>query len=271
MATKFSIGDFSKASGISPRTLRFYHEKGILIPAAIEQDTGYRFYDECSLERAQVIIALRRLDFSLDEISMILAVGQNDEDILAHLEIRKKEIAREIKRHRDMIQIIDSIVATERESRRLMNESRFEVEEQDVAPILVAGIRLKGRYRDCGPTFGILGRKLGRHIAGKPMCLYYDAEYREDDADFEPCFPVTTRPKGDDFNVHELTGGHCITLCHAGPYEELGRSYAKLISHAARKGFKLGLPSREVYLKGPGMIFKGKPRKYITEIQAFIT
>ncbi len=270
MTTRFSIGDFSKVSGIPPKTLRFYHDKGILIPAAIDQETGYRFYDGRSLERAQVIVALRTLDFSLDEISTVLAEGQDDEDILAHLELRKSAIAQEIKRHRDMIGIIDSIVAKERESRRFMDQSPFRLEEKRIEPSLVAGIRSKGRYRECGPTFGILGRKLGRHIAGKPMCLYYDAEYREDDADFEPCFPVASGLKGDGFEVHELAGGDCITLCHAGPYEELGRSYAKLIGHAEQNGYSLALPSREIYIKGPGMIFKGKPRNYVTEIQAII-
>ncbi len=270
MATKFSIGDFSKSCGIPPKTLRFYHEKGILVPAAIDPDSGYRYYDLRSLERARVIVALRRLDFPLDEIATILAEGESDEDILANLELRKAEIAREITRQHDMITVIDSIVATEKESRRIISESGFQVVEKLVEPFRVAGIRLKGRYGDCGPTFGTLGRKLGRHIAGKPLCLYYDSEYREDDADFEPCYPVTGSPKGNGFSVHELPGGTCLSLCHAGPYEELGRSYAKLIAHAGQRGHDLGLPSREIYLKGPGMIFKGKPQKYVTEIQALI-
>ena len=60
MTTRFSIGEFSKASGISPKTLRFYHDRGILVPAAIDQATGYRFYDEISLERAQIMLLSRR-------------------------------------------------------------------------------------------------------------------------------------------------------------------------------------------------------------------
>lgn len=270
MTTRISIGDFSKISGIPTKTLRFYHEKGILIPAAIDHDSGYRFYDERSLERAQVIVALRRLDFSLDEIQTMLADSSGDEDILCHLEVRKKTIAGEIKRQRNMIAVIDGIVAAEKEARRLMDDSHFEVEEKKISPLLVAGIRTKGRYRDSGPVFGTLGRKLGRHIAGKPMCLYYDGEYREDDAEFEPCFPVAAQPKGTGFEMHELLGGTCISLCHGGSYESLGRSYAKLLRYADQKGFKLKLPTREIYLKGPGMIFKGNPQKYVTEIQAFI-
>jgi effector-binding domain-containing protein len=47
----------------------------------------------------------------------------------------------------------------------------------------------------------------------------------------------------------------------------LGRSHAKLLAATTRAKLKLSLPSREVYLKGPGMIFKGNPKNYLTEIQ----
>ncbi len=49
--------------------------------------------------------------------------------------------------------------------------------------------------------------------------------------------------------------------------DQLGRSYAKILRHAGREKNGIVLPSREVYLKGPGMIFKGNPRNYLTEIQ----
>lgn len=50
-----SIGELSKAAGLPVKTLRFYHEKGVLIPARVEGD-GYRYYDSLNLEAAQVIL-----------------------------------------------------------------------------------------------------------------------------------------------------------------------------------------------------------------------
>jgi effector-binding domain-containing protein len=47
----------------------------------------------------------------------------------------------------------------------------------------------------------------------------------------------------------------------------LGRSYAKILKQADEQKWKIALPTREVYLKGPGMIFKGNPKNYLTEIQ----
>ena len=40
------IGEFSKLSGLTVKTLRFYHEEGLLVPAFVDPDTGYRYYDE---------------------------------------------------------------------------------------------------------------------------------------------------------------------------------------------------------------------------------
>lgn len=263
----YSIGEFSRASGVPAKTLRFYHEKGLLVPAAIDPATGYRSYDHGSLERARVIVALRKLEFSLDEIGAILSKAEGDEDILDQLDRRKQEIAGEIVRRRSMIQVIDSIVRAERDQQAAALNSPHHVQESELGPLLVAGIRMTGRYEDCGKAFGKLARKLGRFVAGKAMCLYCDAEYREDDADFEPCFPVSKAVTADGIACHELGPAHVIRLVHAGPYDQLHRSYARLLESAATRGLELDTPSREVYLKGPGMIFKGNPDKYLTEIQ----
>ena len=52
-----------------------------------------------------------------------------------------------------------------------------------------------------------------------------------------------------------------------GRISQLGRSYAKILQQANERKLALALPTREVYVKGPGMIFKGNPKNYLTEIQ----
>ena len=46
------------------------------------------------------------------------------------------------------------------------------------------------------------------------------------------------------------------------PYPQIGRVYRKLLTEAKRRRLAIQLPTREVYLKGPGMIFKGNPMRY---------
>jgi effector-binding domain-containing protein len=172
-----------------------------------------------------------------------------------------------------MLRRIDDIIHEQREAREAqkMATSTFAIEERDVAPILVAGVPMKGRYSEMGPVFGTLCKRLGRRIAGKPLCLYYDGEYREEDANFEPCVPVRKRVEADGISVRELPAARCVTLVHRGPYEELRCSYARALAYAKERGYEVTLPTREVYLKGPGMIFRGNPMKYLTEIQLPIT
>jgi effector-binding domain-containing protein len=136
--------------------------------------------------------------------------------------------------------------------------------------MLVAGIRAKGAYDDSGGRFAKLGRAVGRHIDGKPLGLYYDMEYKEQDADFESCFPVRRAVAKDGITVHELPGGRCVSLVHRGPYSELGRSYQRMLEYIREHELEAKTPSREVYLKGPGVIFRGNPKNYLTEIQIFV-
>jgi len=263
----FSIGEFSRMSGLAVKTLRFYHEKQLLVPAWVEGATGYRHYDDRNLERARVIVALRRLDFGLDAIAEILEQAGDEGDVLGFLERQRGRLREEIRHREGIVHILDSIIAAEREVKRLMQNDTYDVEVKSVEPILIGGIRTKGRYRECGELFSRLGRKLGRHIAGSAMMLCYDQEYREEDADFEPCMPLRKVVDVEEVDVRELPGGRCLSLVHAGPYEELSRSYGRLLRYAKEHGHEVELPSREVYLKGPGMIFKGNPKKYRTELQ----
>ncbi len=133
--------------------------------------------------------------------------------------------------------------------------------------MLVAGIRMKGKYGECGAVFSRLSKSVGRYISGEPLCLYYDGEYREDDADLEPCFPVRKRIEADGVSVRELPEVRCLALVHRGPYDQLGRSYARILKEADNRKAKIILPTRELYVKGPGIIFKGNPANYLTEIQ----
>lgn len=267
MKTSYSIGEFSQITGISVKTLRFYHEKGILVPSSVEGATGYRFYDAGKIEKARVIRQLRQMEFSIEDIAAIFRDCNDEAGILNQLEQQKQLLQQRISEDRDIVRSLGEIIAKEKAAQQLLAAGTFAVEEKTVEPLLIAGVRMTGRYSDCGKGFSRLGRAVGRHSCGRPMCLYYDGEYREEDANFEPCFPLRKEVTVDGISVRTLPAGRCLCLIHQGPYEQLGRSYGKLLSAAAERSWKITLPTREVYLKGPGLIFKGNPKNYLTEIQ----
>lgn len=266
-STMFTIGEFSRITSLSIKTLRYYHERGLLVPARVEAGTGYRHYSPGDVERARAIKVLRSLDFSLDEVGALLADYDEDQGLIRHLERRRAAVRSEVARQREIAATLDRLIKAESDARQPMGHAGDEIVEKTVPSLLVAGIRMRGRYDECGAGFGKLGRAMGRHIAGKAMCLYYDNEYREEDADFEPCLPVRKALEKPGVSVRELPEIRCLALVKRGPYEDLGSAYEQLLTHAKQHGLRLATPSREVYLKGPGMIFRGNPDNYLTEIQ----
>ena len=72
------IKEFAEQIGVSVRTLHYYDEIGLLKPSEVDAQNGYRFYDERSLERMQVILFYRELDFSLKTIAQILSSPDYD-------------------------------------------------------------------------------------------------------------------------------------------------------------------------------------------------
>jgi DNA-binding transcriptional MerR regulator len=266
----FSIGEFSRATGLTVKTIRLYHEKGLLKPAWVDDETGYRYFDRADLERARVVRHLRDLDFPLAEIRELFLNEYDEGEVLPLLERQRTRIR---ERQHELARIatsLDEVIQREREAFAMVEEHGFEIEEKDLAPLKVAGLRWQGRYDETGPALGKVCRRYGRYARGKPLNLYYDAEFKEEGADVESCVPVDDPKEAEGFTVHTLPGGRCVSLIHKGPYQEIGRSYGRLFSYVQEKGWTAALPYREIYLKGPGMLFRGNPKNYLTELQVLV-
>lgn len=96
---KMQIKEFAKLTGVSVRTLHYYDEIGLLKPAFVDEQNGYRFYDENSLLRMQEILFYRELDFPLKSILEILSSPDYDKQkALAEqrklLELKKERLER---------------------------------------------------------------------------------------------------------------------------------------------------------------------------------
>ncbi|HEX3541053.1 MAG TPA: helix-turn-helix domain-containing protein [Acidimicrobiales bacterium] len=73
-----SIGEFSRRSRLSVKALRLYDELGVLVPARVEEASGYRYYNVAQLEGARLVAMLRQLDLPLDAIRELLACDPVD-------------------------------------------------------------------------------------------------------------------------------------------------------------------------------------------------
>lgn len=86
---RMHIKEFAKLTGVSVRTLHYYDEIGLLKPAFIDEQNGYRDYDEKSLGRMVEILFYRELDFPLKSILEILSSPDYDKAAAIH---KQKEL-----------------------------------------------------------------------------------------------------------------------------------------------------------------------------------
>jgi DNA-binding transcriptional MerR regulator len=75
VSTPLPIGDFSRASHLSVKTLRHYHRIGLLEPAEVDPETGYRRYRTEQIPVAQIIRRFRDLEMPLEEIHAVLSAS----------------------------------------------------------------------------------------------------------------------------------------------------------------------------------------------------
>lgn len=96
-----TIGRFARISGLSVHTLRHYDDVGILVPAEVDRDTGYRRYRREQVRDARIVQALRWIDLPLEEIRLVLADTSGE------------TIGRLLGRHRDRLERRGSLVASQ--------------------------------------------------------------------------------------------------------------------------------------------------------------
>jgi DNA-binding transcriptional MerR regulator len=263
----FSIGQFSRLTGLTLKAIRLYHERGLLPPSWIDESSGYRYFTDRDVERARTIVRLRGLELSLSEIEELFTSYDVGAGALAFLEQQRQRIAARRQRLGHVARELDRMIRAEREALARLADEPAEIVEQTLEPLLVASLRWKGTYAETGRMLGRLYRTYGRRAAGPPLNLYYDDEYKDEDADIESCLPVRPAGPAAGFSVRTLPGGPCVSLVHRGPYSELGRSYGRLMRYLQEHRYAWSLPIREIYHRGPGVLFKGNPKNYLTELQ----
>ncbi len=132
---RFRIGEFSLITSLSIKTLRLYHEKGILVPAEVDASSGYRYYDEVNCETARSIKVLREFDFSLVEIKELLDGCDDESDMLVQLEKKLKQVESALDRYGDISRSIQSIIEFEKES-AMEKDREFDIEEKSLDTLL---------------------------------------------------------------------------------------------------------------------------------------
>src|SRR5688572_11182894 len=103
----FRIGDFSRLARVTIRTLHHYDEAGVLQPAHVDPNTGYRYYSAAQLRPLQRILLLRDLGFSIEEIRELINPTLASVELARRLDERRGQIASSIVEDQSRLRRLD--------------------------------------------------------------------------------------------------------------------------------------------------------------------
>ena len=262
------IGDFSKLSRVSVKTLRYYDEMGLLKPVEVDRFTGYRLYEYSQLSALNRILALKELGFSLEEIGRLLDDGLSVEQMRGMLKLRETEARQRVQEEAERLRRVEAWLSQIEQENRM---SKYDVVIKNVEAIKVASIRdVVPTPSDQGGLWGELGEYLAQRRVrpiGACFTLYHDEEYKERDWDLEVCEPITddvTESKR--VKVQTLPAARVACTIHNGPFVTLNEAYAAIGKWIDTSGYRIVGPCREVYLRATEDGNQNDPNT-VTEIQ----
>ena len=142
----------------------------------------------------------------------------------------------------------------------------YQIEIRDIEPIRIAFMRYKGIATEANKVFPNVFKSIQGKTSGAPFFCYYVMNPETKMGEMDLCVPTAETPAGSGIEVKEMPRVKAVCTTHTGPYETLYQAYAAIDQYAAEHNLQLQPPFREVFIKGPGMLLKGNPSQYITEI-----
>jgi DNA-binding transcriptional MerR regulator len=267
------IGEFARIAHVSIATLRYYEKVGLLKPAELDPETGYRFYSLDQLPRLYRLLALKDLGFSLQQIARLLEEELTLEHLQGMFALKQAHTQQMI----DTEQARLTRIATR--LRQIEQEGKmptYEVLLKEVDALLVASVReMVPLDRGLGKGLGQPAGKVVSYLhqqgiqPGSPVLvlLHSRTEQRDDGLflDVETAFPLSSPLPGNEQVISRtLPGGVMACTLHTGADLFLGQAYAALYRWIQDNGYQVISPARQVRLSyGTQM----EPAQYVTEVQ----
>lgn len=238
------IGRLARASRLSIKALRRYADDGLLEPAWVDPDSGYRYYARSQVREATVIALLRGLDVPLSAIRELLKAS-DPAAVAALLGAERERARREMEQREASVRALERLIG----ARDLLP---YDVSLVPQPALRLGGVSGRVPTAAIGPGVGSLARSAlaraetegwspeGGLIGVYPLDLA------------EEVTVAIGLPVGPDVDaVAELPAGHAATSMHVGSYEELPLAYASVLGWAHEHGHEPCGPVVETYLSDP--------------------
>ncbi len=267
--TILKIGEFARVGQVSIATLRHYDQCGLLKPNALDPDTGYRYYSLDQLARLNRILALKELDFPLEQIARLLEEDLSLEQLRGMFTLKQAQTQHLIDTERTRL---TRLAARIRQIEQEGKMPAYEVLLKQVDSLLVASIRDRiPIISERGHLYETLSAYLDQQGVqpSQPDVLLLHSRHELHDEemsiDVEVAMPLPTAlPGNEQIRIQTLPGRLMACTVHTGDDLSLGRAYVALYRWMTDNGYRLDSSPRLVHLQRAEDM---DPSHYVTEMQ----
>lgn len=258
----YKIGMFAQMNHITIKTLRFYEEQGLLLPAYVDGENGYRYYTMNQMADIQRITALKQAGFTLDDIKLI----NQGADTAYLLSTKKAALLKKIAELTSQIAVIDGYLSGP------AGTLDAPVLIRTIPAVTVASMKKRIDSYDelfsLMPEMGAEMERLGCRCALPEYCFthYLEPGFRDEHILIETCEAVTEKKEDSALvKFRELPEITAACIFHKGSYSNFSESYAAILRFIEENGYKICGNIRENYIDG--IWNKDREEDWLSEIQ----
>ncbi len=240
-----SIGQFSKTCMVTVKALHHYDKIGLIKPAFVNPETGYREYSEEQIPLMLLINKLKYYGFALSEIKDMISC---QDVILSNLMKQRDTLWKSV---HETMEILSELSAHVRELERTGNimsyQNDYKIEVIKTEDRHVISRRQNMGVDDFGKYYGALYKRVADEnivLAGVCLAVYHDKEFDPENSDIELALGVTDADKADKI----MSGATCAATVHYGPYSKLPEAYGAVTKWISENGYEIAAPPYEIYV-----------------------
>lgn len=248
----FKISEFAKLSQVPPKTLRFYDQLGLLKPAHIDPQTGYRYYTSEQLLVLHRILAFKDLGFSLDQIKGLLRERISSAEVRGMFRMKQAETQTMIRTELERLRRIEARL--EQIERGEADNSPYDVVVKRVEPmkaITLEAVTARSDIPDLLDEVDAYMRRNGASGTFPRIVVWHGCPECESNIQLEIACPINgDMPETGRFRVKRLPEMIAASVTHISRPDLDSPVSLDLGRWIERNGYEIrpDTPSREVYL-----------------------
>lgn len=258
----YKIGMFAQMNHVTIKTLHFYEEQGLLAPAYVDGENGYRYYTMNQMAVMHRITALKQAGFTIEDIRKL----NSSPDFSSFLGKKKAELMSKIAELTMQIAVIDGYLAGGEEN--LATPVLIKTIPAVIAATMQGRIESYDALFEMMPKMGAQMEQLGCECALPEYCFmnYLESTGKEEQILIETCEAVTEKKEDTDrIKFKEFPEIQAACIYHRGSYNDFPRAYEVILKYIEENGYEICGNIRENYIDG--VWNKETEEEWLSEIQ----